>query len=134
MLGVSLEENLQMIADSVAFLAASMAAEVIYDAEHFFDGFERNPRLCPARRSSRGRRTPAPHAIVLCDTNGGSLPEEIAEAVAAVRRALRGRRRHPCHNDCELAVANTLAAVRQGATQVQGTINGIGERCGNVDL
>src|SRR5439155_13429128 len=72
--------------------------------------------------------------IILCDTNGGTLPEEIAEGVNQAKRALRVEIGIHCHNDCDLAVANTLAAVAQGATQVQGTINGIGERCGNVDL
>src|SRR5439155_4084196 len=72
--------------------------------------------------------------VILCDTNGGTLPEEIAAAVDVVRRTLRVGLGIHCHNDCDVAVANTLAAVAQGATQVQGTINGIGERCGNVDL
>src|SRR5207302_6894184 len=73
-------------------------------------------------------------AIILCDTNGGTLPEEVAAGVDQVRRALRVPVGIHCHNDCDVAVANSLAAVAHGATQVQGTINGIGERCGNVDL
>src|SRR5204862_3814504 len=73
--------------------------------------------------------------LILCDTNGGTLPEDIAATVAAVRRALpRAELGIHCHNDCDVAVANSLAAVAQGATQVQGTVNGIGERCGNADL
>jgi 2-isopropylmalate synthase len=130
-LGVSLDENLRMIADSVGYCAAQVP-EVIYDAEHFFDGYRLNPQyalktLCTAAEA--GARW-----IVLCDTNGGSLPEQVEAAVDAVRRAVPTPIGIHTHNDGELAVANTLAAVRRGATHVQGTINGIGERCGNVDL
>ena len=114
-------------------LRSRTCREVIYDAEHFFDGFKRNPEY--ALRTLQAAADAGAAWIVLCDTNGGTLPE----------RGRRGRRRRSSgeikvplgihtHNDCDLAVANTLAAVRQGATQVQGTINGIGERCGNVDL
>jgi 2-isopropylmalate synthase len=130
-LGVSLEENVRMIADSVAF-CASRVAEVIYDAEHFFDGYKRNPDY--ALETLRAAADAGASWIVLCDTNGGTLPEEVAEAVAAVRRELVVPIGIHTHNDCDLAVANSLAAVAKGATQVQGTINGIGERCGNVDL
>jgi 2-isopropylmalate synthase len=130
-LGVSLDENLRMISDSVAFCAAHVG-EVIYDAEHFFDGFARNPDY--ALGTLQAAASAGARWIVLCDTNGGTLPEEVAGAVAAVRRELPVPIGIHTHNDCDLAVANTLAAVRQGATQVQGTINGIGERCGNVDL
>ena len=131
-LRVSLEENLAMIADSVA-LPARAGREVIYDAEHFFDGWKANPEYAAEDDSGRGRR-PAASIVVLCDTNGGTLPEEVAaltkEAAAAVDVPLGIH----CHNDCELAVANSLAAVDAGAVQVQGTINGVGERCGNADL
>src|SRR3954471_4424844 len=130
-LGVSLDENLRMIADSVAFCAAHVA-EVIYDAEHFFDGYKRNPEY--ALRTLRAAAEAGAVWIVLCDTNGGSLPEEVARAVADVVANVRVPVGIHTHNDCDLAVANTLAAVLRGATQVQGTINGIGERCGNVDL
>jgi 2-isopropylmalate synthase len=130
-LGVSLDENLRMISDSVAFCAAH-APEVIYDAEHFFDGFKRNPDY--ALRTLQAAAAAGAAWVVLCDTNGGSLPDEVAAAVAAVVRAIAVPVGIHTHNDCDLAVANTLAAVQQGATQVQGTINGIGERCGNVDL
>ena len=129
-LNVSLDENLRMISDSVAYLAANVR-EVIYDAEHFFDGYKRNPDY--ALQTLQAAATGAA-CLVLCDTNGGALPEEVAEAVAAVRRAVSVPIGIHTHNDCDLAVANTLAAVKEGATQVQGTINGIGERCGNVDL
>jgi len=133
-LRVTLEENLAMIADSVQFLAG-MDREVIYDAEHFFDGWKGNPEyagqtlLAAARAGAR--------LIVLCDTNGGSMPEEVRrcmeEATAVLNETGVSLGVH-CHNDCELAVANSLAAVDAGAVQVQGTMNGIGERCGNADL
>ncbi len=130
-LGVSEEENLRMIADSIAFCAAN-APEVIYDAEHFFDGFKRNPDF--ALRTIRAAADSGAIWIVLCDTNGGALPEEIADALERVAKEVRVPLGIHTHNDGELAVANTLAAVRHGARQVQGTINGLGERCGNVDL
>jgi 2-isopropylmalate synthase len=130
-LGVSLEENLRMIADSVAFCAAN-AAEVIYDAEHFFDGYHHNPDY--ALQTLQAAAEAGAKWLVLCDTNGGSLPDEIAEAVTTVVRTFRLPIGIHTHNDCDLAVANSLVAVQHGATQVQGTINGIGERCGNVDL
>lgn len=131
-LGVSLDENLRMIADSVAFLA-SHVREVVYDAEHFFDGYKRNPDY--ALQTISAASTAGAQWLVLCDTNGGTLPDAVAEAVEAVRRTLPSASIGiHAHNDCELAVANTLVAVSRGATHVQGTINGIGERCGNVDL
>ncbi|MFM1801040.1 MAG: hypothetical protein RJA81_392, partial [Planctomycetota bacterium] len=130
-LGVDLNENLQMIRDSVAYLASEVG-EIVYDAEHFFDGWKANPDYALetiAAAAEAGARW-----VVLCDTNGGTMPEEIAQAVAAARSVVKcSIGIHP-HNDCELAVANALAAVQAGATQVQGTVNGIGERCGNVDL
>jgi len=124
-------ENLAMIGDSLAYLKAE-GREVLYDAEHFFDGFAANPDF--ALKTLLAAQDAGASLIVLCDTNGGTLPEEIAERVTAVRRELRIPVGIHCHNDCELAVANSLAAVDNGALQVQGTINGIGERCGNVDL
>jgi 2-isopropylmalate synthase len=130
-LGVSLEENLRMIADSVAF-CRSQVGEVIHDAEHFFDGFKRNPDY--ALRTLQAAAEAGASWIVLCDTNGGSLPEEVAAAVAQVRAVVGVPLGIHPHNDGELAVANALAGVREGVRQVQGTINGIGERCGNVDL
>ena len=130
-LGVSLEENLAMIKDSVGYLAANVS-EVIYDAEHFFDGFKRNPEY--ALKTLQAASLAGAHWIVLCDTNGGTLPDEVAEAVGLVRESIETPIGIHTHNDCDLAVANTLAAVLKGARQVQGTINGIGERCGNVDL
>jgi 2-isopropylmalate synthase len=130
-LGATLEENLRMIADSVAF-CKSRGREVFYDAEHFFDGYRANPEY--ALRTLKAAEEAGAAVVILCDTNGGTMPEQVAERVAAVRRHVRCEVGIHCHNDCELAVANTLAAVRAGASQVQGTFNGIGERCGNVDL
>jgi 2-isopropylmalate synthase len=130
-LGTSLEENLRMIADSVAHCRAA-GREVFYDAEHFFDGFRHNPEY--AVQTLRAAQEAGASVIILCDTNGGSLPDTVADAVGRIRQMLRVPLGIHCHNDCDVAVANTLAAVSRGATQVQGTINGIGERCGNVDL
>jgi 2-isopropylmalate synthase len=130
-LGVSLDENLRMVADSVGYGHAHVP-EVIYDAEHFFDGYKHNRDY--ALRTLKAAAEAGAAWIVLCDTNGGALPEEVAEAVAEVRREVAVPIGIHTHNDGELAVANTLAAIARGATQVQGTINGIGERCGNVDL
>jgi len=130
-LGTSLEENLQMIADSVGY-CKSQGRDVFYDAEHFFDGFRGNPDYALA--TLRAAQDAGASVVILCDTNGGTLPDDIADAVAQVRRELRVELGIHCHNDCDVAVANSLAAVSRGATQVQGTINGIGERCGNADL
>ncbi len=130
-LGTDLDENLRMIADSVAFCKAA-GREVFYDAEHFFDGFKANPEY--ALQTLKAAESAGASVVILCDTNGGTMPEQIGECVARVRDSLKCEVGIHCHNDCELAVANSLAAVRRGATQVQGTMNGIGERCGNVDL
>ncbi|MGN6544110.1 MAG: citramalate synthase, partial [Aureliella sp.] len=133
-LSVSLEENLAMIGDSVEFLARH--CEVVYDAEHFFDGFKANPEY--ASQAIRTAAQAGAKWIVLCDTNGGTLPEEVSRIVAAAREAIAScpgvQLGIHCHNDGELAIANTLSAVDAGCNQVQGTINGIGERCGNADL
>jgi 2-isopropylmalate synthase len=132
-LRVTLEENLAMIGESAEFLGRN--AELIYDAEHFFDGYTANPQYAIqtlAAAASAGAKW-----LVLCDTNGGTLPERIAEVTATALGELADYDVQigiHCHNDGELAVANSLAAVDAGATQVQGTINGIGERCGNADL
>ncbi len=131
-LGATLEENLNMIRDSAAF-CLTQGREVLYDAEHFFDGFKHNPDY--ALQTLQAARAGGASVLILCDTNGGTLTDPIADIVAKVRQALPGVALGiHTHNDCDLAVANTLAAVAQGATQVQGTINGIGERCGNADL
>jgi 2-isopropylmalate synthase len=130
-LGTTLEENLRMIGDSVAY-CKSQGREVFYDAEHFFDGYRANPEY--ALKTLAAAATAGASVTILCDTNGGTMPERVAEVVQAVKREVSSEVGIHCHNDCELAVANSLAAVRAGATQVQGTMNGIGERCGNVDL
>ena len=130
-LRVSLEENLAMIKDSIAY-AKSEGREVIYDAEHCFDGWKANPDY--AIETWKAAAEAGADMICMCDTNGGSLPEEIAAGVQALSANVQVSVGIHCHNDSELAVANSLAGVNAGAVQVQGTINGIGERCGNVDL
>ena len=130
-LRVSLEENVAMIRDSIGYIA-SEGREAIYDAEHCFDGWKANPDY--ALQTLQAAAEAGASMIVMCDTNGGTLPEQIAEFVSALKAAVKVPIGIHCHNDCELAVANSLAAVKAGAMQVQGTINGIGERCGNVDL
>ncbi|MFO0936269.1 MAG: citramalate synthase [Gemmataceae bacterium] len=130
-LGATLEENLAMIGDSVAYCRKA-GREVMYDAEHFFDGYRANPDY--ALKTLKAAEAGGASVVILCDTNGGTMPERIVELVGIVRKELKCEIGIHCHNDCELAVANTLAAVRAGATQVQGTLNGFGERCGNVDL
>ena len=135
-LGVSREENLAMIADTVRFLVGA-GREVFYDAEHFFDGWKLDAGY--ARETILAAARAGATRIVLCDTNGGTLPDEVAALVREAIEALAaGGCATPvaihCHNDCDLAVANSLSAVAAGAVQVQGTINGLGERCGNADL
>jgi 2-isopropylmalate synthase len=131
-LRTSLDENLSMIRDTCAHLKAQ-GREVVYDAEHFFDGYRDDPAY--ALRSIEAALDGGADWLVLCDTNGGSLPSQVGRIVGEVARALPRARIgiHP-HNDCELGVANALAAVEAGATQVQGTINGYGERVGNANL
>jgi len=130
-LRTTLEENLAMIADSVAWLRAA-GREVIYDAEHFFDGLRANRDYALA--TLRAAREAGADCLVLCDTNGGSLPEDVRAAVALVAREVGGPLGIHTHNDGELAVANALAAVAAGCGHVQGTVNGYGERCGNANL
>jgi len=136
-LRVSREENLAMIRDSVAFCVQS-GREVFYDAEHFFDGYEANPNY--ATETIKAALDGGASRLILCDTNGGALPERIALVYDQIRCAVESAGYTDVkfgihtHNDAGCAVANALAAVRRGAVQVQGTINGIGERCGNVDL
>jgi len=131
-LGVELDENISMIRDSIA-LAAERADEAMLDAEHFFDGYKANPdfaRACVMAAYEAGARW-----IVLCDTNGGTLPDEIERIVGEVAKDIPGANLGiHCHDDTDNAVANSLAAVRAGARQVQGTLNGLGERCGNANL
>ncbi len=131
-LGIERSENVAMIAESVEH-ARGHKAEVMYDAEHFFDGYKANPGYalaCIKAAYEAGARW-----IVLCDTNGGTLPEEVERIVGAVVDQIPGDRVGiHAHNDTENAVANSLAALRSGARHVQGTINGLGERCGNANL
>ncbi|MBI2864974.1 MAG: citramalate synthase [Chloroflexi bacterium] len=126
-----LDENLRMIEDSVRFLR-SQGIRVIFDAEHFFDGFKADSDY--ARRAVAVAGEAGAECIALCDTNGGALPAEVGSIVDAVRAVGDWPLGIHTHNDCELAVANSLAAVEHGAIQVQGTINGYGERCGNANL
>ena len=130
-LETTLEENLAMIADSIRFLK-SKGIKVFFDAEHFFDGFKANPDY--ALETAAAAEKAGADCIVLCDTNGGSLPDEVAGAVRATRKRVSTAVGIHAHNDGELAVAISLAAVGAGATHVQGTINGYGERCGNASL
>ncbi|MBV8773575.1 MAG: citramalate synthase [Deltaproteobacteria bacterium] len=130
-LRIPLEENLEILHDTIAYLKRNVD-EVIFDAEHFFDGFHYNGEYALSCLKS------VEHAgvdlICLCDTNGGRLPHEVEAAVAVVRKTIQSPLGIHCHNDSEAAVANTITAVRSGAVQVQGTINGFGERCGNANL
>lgn len=131
-LKISKKENLKMIGESFAHVAGKKR-EGIFDAEHFFDGYKANPEyaLDTLRVAFEGGAS----WLVLCDTNGGSLPSEVYKIVSAVKKALpKAQLGVHCHNDTEQAVSNSLAAVEAGVRQVQGTINGIGERCGNANL
>ncbi|MGZ8532319.1 MAG: citramalate synthase [Candidatus Binatia bacterium] len=130
-LRISQKANLDIIGDSIAYMKKRVD-EVIFDAEHFFDGFRANPDY--AIECLKAAQDGGADWIVLCETNGGRLPGEIREALTQVNRAVKTPLGIHCHNDGELAVANTLAGVEMGVTQVQGTINGFGERCGNMNL
>lgn len=130
-LKTSLEENLQMIADSVRFLKQH-GKEVIFDAEHFFDSFMSAPEY--AVKVAAAAVEAGADWIVLCDTNGRCMPSDVQKVVASMMEAVPANYGVHCHNDMELAVANSIAAVEAGARQVQGTINGYGERCGNANL
>ncbi|WP_413204957.1 citramalate synthase [Rhodospirillum sp. A1_3_36] len=131
-IGVELDENLRMISESVAH-AKTRVSEVMFDCEHFFDGYKDNPEFslaCVKAAYDAGARW-----VVLCDTNGGTLPHEIEAIVSEVAKTVPGDHLGiHCHDDTDNAVANSLAAVRAGARQVQGTLNGLGERCGNANL
>lgn len=125
------EENLTMIAESIAYLRKA-GRQVFFDAEHFFDGWKADPKYTLETLLTAAEA--GAQMLVLCDTNGGSMPDEVAEITRAVVKAVPAPVGIHCHNDCGLAVANSLAAVDAGAIQVQGTVNGFGERCGNADL
>ena len=130
-LETTLEENLSMIVDSVRYLKAK-GLTVFFDAEHFFDGFKANADY--ALRTLEAAAEAGADCLVLCDTNGGTLPDEITSGIKAVRELTNVPLGIHTHNDAELALANTLAAVNAGVSQVHGTINGYGERCGNANL
>ncbi|MHB9093175.1 MAG: citramalate synthase [Eubacteriales bacterium] len=130
-LKTSLKENIRIITDSVRYLK-SKGLEVLYDAEHFFDGYKNNPSY--ALKTILAAQEAGADLLCLCDTNGGSLPTEVMEIVRTVVGKVRVPVGIHAHNDGELAVANSLVAVQAGAVQVQGTINGYGERCGNANL
>ncbi len=130
-LSVSPEENLQMIADSVRLMRQA-GRHVVYDAEHFFDAYRANPEY--AIRTLLAAQEAGAAVLVLCDTNGGTMPEFIAQATAAVREKTGVKVGIHTHNDGGVAVANALASISAGADHAQGTINGVGERCGNMDL
>ncbi len=131
-LGIDLDENVAMIRESISYLTERVD-EVMFDAEHFFDGYKSNPefalRCCEAALDAGARW------IVMCDTNGGTLPKEVESIVGDVVKVIPGNRLGiHCHNDTGNAVANSLLAVQSGVRQVQGTLNGLGERCGNANL
>jgi 2-isopropylmalate synthase len=130
-LRTSLDEAVAMVADSVRYLREH-DLRVFLDAEHFFDGFRHNPEFALSVLSAAEEA--GAEALVLCDTNGGTLPDDVGAAVAAVRDRTSAQLGIHCHNDAGCAVANSLVAVQAGATQVQGCINGYGERAGNTDL
>src|SRR5947209_8220078 len=130
-LGVSLEENLAMITETVKLLRQA-GRQVVYDAEHFFDAYKASAEY--AMRTLLSAQEAGASVLCLCDTNGGSMPELISEAFAAVKHPTRALIGIHTHSDADTAIANALAAIRAGAAHAQGTINGVGERCGNMDL
>ena len=130
-LKVPLAKNLEMISDTVGFLAARVP-EVVYDAEHFFDGYKKNPEY--ALRTLQAAAEGGAAILVLCDTNGGTLPHEVWQIVQAVRKEVETPLGIHTHDDSGCGVADSLAGIQAGCVQVQGTINGFGERCGNANL
>ena len=130
-LRTTLTENLNMIADTVAYLK-QQGKEVVFDAEHFYDGYKANPDY--AMQTLQAAAGAGADVLCLCDTNGGTFPDEVFEITKNIVKTVNCKVGIHCHNDCEMAVANSVAAVKAGAVQVQGTMNGIGERCGNANL
>lgn len=128
---VRLEENLRMISDSVSYLR-SKGKKVFYDAEHFFDGYKSNKDY--ALKTLKAAADSGAERIILCDTNGGTVTSQIFDIVEEVGKVIKVPIGIHAHNDCEMAVANSIAAVQAGAVQVHGTINGYGERCGNANM
>ena len=127
----TLDENVQMIQDSVAFLKKNKR-EVFYDAEHFFDGYKNNPIY--ALETVMAAQAAGADCIILCDTNGGTLPSEIKEIIEEIKTKFNVPLGIHCHDDLDSGVANSIAAIQAGCTHVQGTFNGLGERCGNANL
>jgi 2-isopropylmalate synthase len=130
-LRTTLDENLRMIGDTIRFLK-QQGKEVVFDAEHFFDGYKANAEY--ALQTLQAAAEAGADVLALCDTNGGTFPDQIFAITRLVVDRFQVQVGIHCHNDCEMAVANSVAAVQGGAVQVQGTINGIGERCGNANL
>ena len=130
-LKTSLDENLRMISDSIAYIK-SKKREVVYDAEHFFDAFKANASY--AVQTLKAAQDAGASVLVLCDTNGGTLTTQLLEIIKKVKAQVSVPLGIHTHNDCNLAVANSIVAVQEGCVQVQGTFNGYGERCGNADL
>src|SRR5262245_32018199 len=130
-LGISEEENLKLISETVGYLK-DHGREVVYDAEHFFDGYTDNPAF--ALRTLEAAHKAGADVLCLCDTNGGTIPARLEEIAAEVRKRFDGVLGIHPHNDSDVAVANALAAIEQGFTHVQGCMNGYGERCGNANL
>ncbi len=130
-LRISLNENLEIINNSVSYLKKSVET-VFYDAEHFFDGYKDNPKY--ALKCLQAAREAGADCLVLCDTNGGTLPDDLKRITGEIKKSLSGSIGIHAHNDSECAVANSVIAVESGASHVQGTINGLGERCGNANL
>lgn len=127
----TLEENLRMIGDTISFFK-NKGKEVVFDAEHFFDGYKANPEY--AVQALKAAVDAGADCVCLCDTNGGAFPHEVFETTSRIVSLFNCMIGIHCHNDCGMAVANTIMAVQAGASQVQGTVNGIGERCGNANL
>lgn len=135
-LRTTLQENLNMIGDTIAYLK-QQGKEVVFDAEHFYDGYKSNADY--AMQTLQAAADAGADVLCLCDTNGGTFPDELYALTKMVVEHFDSQKSNleigiHCHNDCEMAVANSIAAIQAGAVQVQGTINGIGERCGNANL
>ena len=130
-LRISLEENLELIFDSLEYLKQNVG-EVVYDAEHFFDGYKANPEY--ALKTLQAAQDAKADCIVLCDTNGGTMPYEVGAIIDEIKKTIKTPLGIHTHNDGECAVANSLVAVEHGIVHVQGTMNGFGERCGNANL
>jgi len=130
-LKITPEENLDLICDSLAYLKERVE-ELLYDAEHFFDGYKANPEY--ALKTLKAAQEAGAECLILCDTNGGTLPDELVEIFRDVKHHINASLGIHAHNDSETAVANSILAVKEGAVQVHGTINGFGERCGNANF